>query len=57
MLHIKVFTFNPIQENTYLIYNDALNAVIVDPGFYFSSEQQVFSDYIQKKQLTPSLLV
>ncbi|WP_068245071.1 MBL fold metallo-hydrolase [Hydrotalea flava] len=57
MLHIKVFTFNPIQENTYLIYNDALNAVIVDPGFYFSSEQQVFSGYIQKKQLTPSLLI
>lgn len=57
MLHIKVFTFNPIQENTYLIYNDTLNALIVDPGFYFSSEQAVFGDFIKNQQLNPALLI
>ena len=57
MLHIKVFTFNPIQENTYLIYNDALNAIIVDPGFYFSSEQRIFQEFVEEKQLKPIQLV
>jgi glyoxylase-like metal-dependent hydrolase (beta-lactamase superfamily II) len=57
MLQIKVFTFYPIQENTYFVYNDALNAIIVDPGFYFSSEQRIFQEYVEEKQLKPILLV
>jgi|GEM_PF-5294240 len=34
MLIIKSFTFNPIQENTYLVYNEHGECIIVDPGCY-----------------------
>ena len=31
-MEIRRFTFNPYQENTYLVYDDSGTAVIIDPG-------------------------
>ena len=39
MLKIKSFTFNPYQENTYLIFDDSKEAVIIDPGNYEAYEE------------------
>jgi len=34
MLTVKTFSFNPVEENTYILYNDT--AVLhIDPGCYF----------------------
>lgn len=57
MLTVKVFTFNPVQENTYLLYNDAGDCCIVDPGCYFPEEEEVLADFVQKQGLRPSLLL
>lgn len=57
MLHIQVFTFSPIQENTYLLYNDAGEACIVDPGCYHTYEEEELADCITAKQLKPLLLL
>ena len=57
MLNIKAFTFNPYQENTYLIYNGHGDTVIIDPGMYGSEEQQVFDTYISANKLTPTQLL
>ncbi len=35
MLTIRQFTFNPVQENTYVIYNEKGACCIIDPGCYF----------------------
>lgn len=51
MLHSKTFTVNPFQENTYLIYNDNGQAVIVDPGFYGRDEEKLLSDYLETNHL------
>ncbi len=40
MLHVKVFLFNPVQENTYLVYNDENECIIIDPGCYYENEQE-----------------
>ena len=32
MLKIKTFVFSPIQENTYLLYNEFNDCAIIDPG-------------------------
>ena len=40
MLHIQVFTFNPFQENTYLLYDETKECVIVDPGCYEEEEKK-----------------
>src|SRR5690554_6992005 len=50
-MKIVKFTFNPIQENTYLAIDDERNAVIIDPGCYFEEERQLLRDYISKNEL------
>ena len=39
MLAVKAFTFNPVQENTYVLYNEKRQCCIIDPGCYFPEER------------------
>lgn len=57
MLSVKSFTFNPFQENTYVLYDDTNECVIVDPGCYEKSEEQELVDFIAKNNLTVKLLL
>lgn len=57
MLHVKVFTFSPIQENTYILYNDAGNALIIDPGCYFGAEQETLKNFLKDTGLKPVQLL
>lgn len=56
-LHVETFTFNQFQENTYIVYDEENNCVIIDPGCYEKSEQQELSDFILKKGLKPLALL
>ncbi len=49
---IKQFEFNAFQENTFLIFDQYKNAVIIDPGFYSREEQQILSAFIEEERLT-----
>jgi len=51
MVHVKVFTFNPIQENTYVLYNQNGHAIIIDPGCYFTAEQETLKNFIDENGL------
>jgi glyoxylase-like metal-dependent hydrolase (beta-lactamase superfamily II) len=57
MFSIKIFTFNPFQENTYLLVNHQKDAIIIDPGCYGRSEQQELMDYIQSNNIQVKLLL
>lgn len=57
MLHIKRFTFNPFQENTYLIINEKKDCWIVDPGMYDVAEYQQLIEYISQHQLKPQAII
>ena len=57
MLNVKIFQFNPLQENTYLIFNEEQHCIIVDPGCYTDQERQQLVQFISSKQLRPVLLV
>lgn len=57
MLQIQVFTFSPIQENTYVLYNEHNNAMIIDPGCYFPAEEETLKNFLAEKQLTPVKLL
>jgi glyoxylase-like metal-dependent hydrolase (beta-lactamase superfamily II) len=50
---IYSFTFNPFQENTYIIVAENNEAIIIDPGMYDAQEEQYFLDFINKKNITP----
>lgn len=57
MLAVKRFTFNPLQENTYVIYNDQGWCAIVDPGCYFPHEQDELQNFLEEQQLSPKILL
>lgn len=57
MLTIETFTFNPYQENTYLLIDQEGNCVIIDPGMHSLQEQSYFKDFIANRNLKPTLLL
>jgi hydroxyacylglutathione hydrolase len=57
MLTVQSFTFNPVQENTYVVYNENKQCCIIDPGCYFASEEQEIKDFIQQNALQPLYLL
>lgn len=57
MLSVKSFTFSPVQENTYILYNDQKQCCIIDPGCYFPQERDELKTGIEKTGLQPVLLL
>ena len=56
-MQIKQFVFNPFQVNTYLIYDDSHECVIIDAACYEKHEFNTLADYIKKEGLTPKALL
>lgn len=57
MLQLQTFEFSPIQENTYLLYNEHNECIIIDPGCYFEEERLMLLNFIESKHLNPVLLL
>jgi hydroxyacylglutathione hydrolase len=57
MLTVKTFTFNPVQENTYVLYNEEGQCCIIDPGCYFPEERDELKTGIIKTNTVPVLLL
>jgi hydroxyacylglutathione hydrolase len=57
MLKVKVLTFSPIQENTYILYNEDHKAIIIDPGCYSPVEQKMLKSFIEDTKLVPIQLL
>ena len=58
MLKIQQFVFGPVQENTYILYDEASReAAIVDPGCMRHSEEDRVRDFIEEHGLTPVMLL
>ena len=57
MFSIETFTFNPFQENTYILYNEKGKALIIDPVTYFPAEVQTLKDFILRRGLQPAGLL
>jgi glyoxylase-like metal-dependent hydrolase (beta-lactamase superfamily II) len=51
MVHIKVFTFNAFSENTYVLYDDTRQGVLIDPGCYDRSERDALAAFITREKL------
>ena len=57
MLKIQEFVFNPFQENTYVLFDETRDAVIVDPGCYENDEKQELTEFIESKNLKVKMLL
>ncbi len=56
-MKIKSFTFNPFQENTYIIYDETRDCIIIDPGCYTEEEQETLKKFILTEKLNPVKLI
>lgn len=57
MIDIKKFVFNPVKENTYVLFDETNECAIVDPGMYDGREQDQFVGFIKERALQPVLLL
>jgi len=51
MINIEIFEFNPIAENTYLLYDETKEAVLIDCGCINPMEEKILSDFIDQNKL------
>ena len=53
MIKLKKFVFNNFQENTYIIYDETNECVIIDPGCNSKMEDDIILSYINSNNLKP----
>lgn len=56
-MNIAVFTFNPIGENTYLVWDESRACIVIDAGASTPSERAALDDRIAELGLRPELAV
>ena len=57
MIHVASFTFNPFQENTYILYDETKECIIIDPGCYTANERKQLTAFIQQNELQAVRLI
>lgn len=57
MIQIKIFVFNPFMENTFVVFDETNEALIIDPGCYEASEKKELTDYIKSNDLKVVMLI
>jgi len=57
MIRLHYFTFNPFQENTYILAAEDGSAIVIDPGCYTEDEEQELVSFLDKERLNPVRLL
>jgi hydroxyacylglutathione hydrolase len=57
MLQVETFTFNAFSENTYVVYDETKECVVIDPGCFSRDEQNELVDFIESEKLSVKYLL
>ncbi|MCG8575845.1 MAG: MBL fold metallo-hydrolase [Flavobacteriales bacterium] len=57
MIQVHKLTFNPFQENTYVLSDETKECIIIDPGCYEKVERDHLQQFIEGNGLKPVKLV
>lgn len=57
MIKVQKFICNPFQENSFLVYDETGECIMVDMGTYTVDEKKSVLYYIENNELTPVMLV
>ena len=57
MLRLQSFVFNPFQENTFVLYDETKECIVVDPGCSNPEENQQLKTFIDEQKLRVKLLL
>ena len=52
MINVKTFQCNPVQENCFIVSDEAKEAVVIDCGAFFDTERKAVTQYIRDNSLT-----
>ena len=56
-MEINQITFNPFQENTFILWDETKKCIIIDPGCYEKNEKEYLSNFIESNNLNPVKLI
>ena len=56
-MKIKKLTFNNFMENTFIVYDQTKECIIIDPGCYSEEEKDKLLSFINSNKLKPTLLI
>jgi hydroxyacylglutathione hydrolase len=56
-IQVKSITFNPFEENTYILIAPSAECIIIDPGCYDDQERNDLRDFISRSNLKPVRLI
>jgi len=57
MIQISTFAFNSFGVNTYLLYDETNECLIIDPASQYTQEEQELSDFIEANRLKPVRMI
>ena len=56
-MDIKRVVFNPFRENTYLVWDDTKECIVIDAGNMNAGENRILAEMIQARDLKPVMAV
>ena len=56
-MEINQITFNPFQENTFILWDETRECIIIDPGCYEENEKEYLRNFIESNNLNPVKLI
>ncbi|MBO5831715.1 MAG: MBL fold metallo-hydrolase [Alistipes sp.] len=56
-MEIKRVVFNPFRENTYLVWDDSKEAIVIDAGNMKDGENRILEEMIESRGLRPVMAV
>ncbi|MGN0032680.1 MAG: MBL fold metallo-hydrolase [Candidatus Limimorpha sp.] len=57
MIKVKTFIFNSLEENTYVLYTESKECMIIDAGNYLRQEDEQIIGFIDENELCPKMLL
>ncbi|MBA2421605.1 MAG: MBL fold metallo-hydrolase [Chitinophagales bacterium] len=57
MIKVQSLVFNDFLENTYILWDETKECLIIDPGCYYANESGDLKKFIEGKALKPILLL
>ncbi len=51
MIQIKSFVFNPFQENTYILFDESKDGILIDPGCFEKFEKNALVNWIEENSI------
>lgn len=57
MINVHYFAFGPFQENTYVLWDETKDCIILDPGNNNATENKKLSDFISQNNLNLKRLI